>query len=131
MKEQYYIDLAKYELEKFKLSLKNRKMIPSRVILKENLEERFDKISSQGINNLQELIDALKKRQNIETFSKKSGLPIDYLTILKREASSYLPNPVNLNKYSGIDNDTIKSLESIGIKNTKHFFTDIRIQLIL
>ncbi len=125
MNERYYIDLQKYDLQKFKQSLKRRDLIPSRVILKENLDKRFEVMSKQGIKTLKDLIDVLKNKQKIEIFSKKSELPVDYLTILKREASSYLPNPVKLDKFTWIDKNAIDILDSIGIKNTRNFFEKI------
>ncbi len=125
MKEQYFIDIENIDLQKFKQSLKRRNLIPSRIILKENIEEKFAIISKLGIKNLKHLIDALSNKQKVEIFSQKSGLSIEYLTILKREASSFLPNPVSLNKFTWIDNDVIDTLGATGIKNTKHFFEKI------
>jgi hypothetical protein len=122
MKEQYYIDLEKYSLGKFKGSLQKRDMIPSRVILKEEMEERFGILNANGIKNVKILIDVLKTKQKIERFSKKSGLPVNYLTILKREASSYLPNPIRLTNFPGIESNDIKALEESGIKNSKQLF---------
>lgn len=127
MKEHYYIDLEKYSLQRFKISLQKRDMIPSRVILKEKIEERFATIASNGITNLKTLIDTLKTKPKIELFSKKTNLSIDYLTILKREASSYLPNPINLKKFPGIDSKDVETLEASGIKNTKQLFTKVKI----
>ena len=127
MKEQYHIDLEKYVLQRFKKSLQKRDMIPSRVILKEKIEERFAIISSNGIKNLKALIDTLKSKQKIEIFSKKTNLSIDYLTILKREANSYLPNPINLKKFPGVDSKDIEILEELGIKNTKQLFSKVKI----
>ena len=122
MKEQYHIDLEKYSLRKFKLSLQKRDMIPSRVILKEQIEERFEILKNNGINNLKILINDLKTPKKIETFSKRSGLSINYLTILKREANSYLPNPIRLKNFPGIESEDVKTLEDIGIKNSKQLF---------
>jgi nucleotidyltransferase/DNA polymerase involved in DNA repair len=127
MKEQYYLDLEKYSLQKFKKSLQKRDMIPSRVILKENIEERFKILGFNKIKNLKELVDVLKTKQKIESFAKKTNLSIEYLTILKREASSYLPNPINLKKFPGIDTQTIEALEKIGIKNTKQLYNKVNI----
>lgn len=124
MKEQYSLDFEKFSLLKLKRSLQRRNMIPSRVILKQDIEERFKILESNGIKNLKILIDALKSKQKIESFSKKTGLTIEYLTILKREVNSYHPKPINLNKFPGVDVKTIKSLEKIGIKNTKHYFKE-------
>jgi hypothetical protein len=127
MKEQYFIDLEKYSLQRLKSSLQKREMIPSRVILKEKIEERFTILDANGIKNLKSLIDILKTKQKIAIFSNISGLSIDYLTILKREASSYLPNPIGLKKFPGTDSKNIEALENIGIKNTKQLFNQVKI----
>jgi hypothetical protein len=126
MKEKYYIDLEKYSLQKFKSSIQKRDMIPSRVILKERIEERFSRLDANGIKNLKSLINILKTKQKIEMFSKISKLSIEYLTILKREASSYLPNPIRLKDFPGTDPKHIKALENIGIKNTKQLFIKVK-----
>lgn len=122
MKEKYYIDLERYSLQKFKLSLQKRDMIPSRVVLKEEIEERFEILNDNGIKNLKTLIDTLKTKEKIEMFSKKTGLSIDYLSILKREASSYLPKPIRLKDFAGMDSKDIESLKDTGINNTRQLF---------
>ncbi len=122
MKNSYHIDLSKYSLEQFKLSLKARDMIPSRVILKESIDDRFKVLSENGIEHLAHLILMLKTKQKVEMFSYQSGLTVDYLTILKREAGSYLPKPVRLDKFPGVDLRSLTVLEQAGIKHTKHLF---------
>ena len=94
MGKQYHLNLERFSLEKFKKSLKSRKMIPSRVVLKEELKERFTILENSNISNLKELVDRLKTKSKIEQFSNETGLPIEYLIVLNREAKSYLPNPI-------------------------------------
>ncbi len=118
----YHIDLENYSLEKFKVSLIRRNMIPSRVILKECIDDRFKVLSKNGIEHLAHLITQLKTKQKVEAFSKQSGLSVEYLTILKREVGSYLPNPVKLDKFPDVDLKSITTLELAGIKHTKHLF---------
>ncbi len=122
MGNQYHIDLEKYSLRKFKNNLKSREMIPSRVSLKDELDERFNILEINGITNLKELIDALKTKAKIELFSKETGLTIEYLTLLKREAKSYLSNPVRLDKFPGIPTKYVARLASEGIKNSRQLF---------
>ncbi|MCP4751634.1 MAG: DUF4332 domain-containing protein [Proteobacteria bacterium] len=122
MKTNYHIDLEKYGLEKFLESLRKRELIPSRVVLKKKIEERFEKLQAHGIENLNDLIVLLKTKPKIEKFAETSGLPADYLTILKREAASYISSPVNLKNFPGIDTKAAEALETEGIKNTKHLF---------
>ena len=122
MRDQYHIDLEKYSLHKFKNNLKSRDMIPSRVSLKDELDEKFGILEISGIINLKELIVVLKTKQKIVQFSKETGLTKEYLTLLKREAKSYLPNPIRLDKFPGIQTKYLDKLEAVGIKNSRHLF---------
>ena len=74
MRDQYHIDSEKYSLREFEESLRSREMIPSRVSLKDNLDERFRILENSGIRNHWELIDRLKTKPRIEQFSKETGL---------------------------------------------------------
>lgn len=124
--ENYYIDLEKYSLNKFKHELKELELLPSRIILKEQMDERFKILDVNSIQNLQDLANSLKTPKKAKEFAIKSGLPLDYLLILRREVNSYLPKPVNLEKFPGIKNDTLTKLNRIGIKNTAHLFKRVK-----
>jgi len=126
MGEKYNIDLEKYSLQKFKNNLEVRDMIPSRVSLKEALDERFAILEDSGITNLKELIGRLKTKQKIELFSRDTGLSIEYLTVLNREAKSYLPNPIRLDKFPGIPPKYTNRLETEGIKNSRQLFNEAK-----
>ena len=119
MTNQYNIDLAAVTIEKFKENIRTRDLIPSRVSLKDDLDGRFEIIASVGITNMNELVNALKTRSKIYVFAKESGLPAEYLTLLCREARSYLSNPVRLDKFPGIPSEYVDRLEAEGIKNTR------------
>ncbi|NQT60888.1 MAG: DUF4332 domain-containing protein [Bacteroidetes bacterium] len=119
---KYYIDAGNFGLEKFRLSLESRVLIPSRMLLKEDLKARFHILESEGLHNLEDLLTALKSKSKVVDFSERTGLPVEYLTILKREAGSYFPNPIPLHKFSGIDNDVMVKLDSVGIRNSKQLF---------
>jgi hypothetical protein len=96
MADPYHIDLERFSLERFRHSLETGEVLPGRRILKEKIAEHFKILESMGIRNLEDLIQALKSSKKLEQFSKKSGLPQDYLVILRREANSHIPKPVNL-----------------------------------
>ncbi len=109
-------------LKSFQSSLESRELIPSRVLLKEKLKARFRTVRSQGVSTLGDLIAALKSKPKVEAFAKKTGLSVEYLTLLRREASSYFPNPVQLGRFPGIDKQVVLKLEEQGIKNSKQLF---------
>lgn len=50
---------------------------------------------------------------------------MNYLTLLRREVNSYLPNPVSLDKFSGFIPEDLANLASHGLKNSRHLFDRI------
>jgi hypothetical protein len=125
MKDDYHIDLEKYSLDKFKTDLKESNLIPSRKILKDDIDNRFQILKDNNILNLQDLVNVLKTPKKAREFSSKSALPEDYILILRREVNSYTPNPVNLDKFPGVTAETITKLNNADIKNTVHLFRKI------
>jgi hypothetical protein len=97
-------------------------MIPSRATLKEDLESNFKILKDRGITNLKELTGALKTKEKLEDFSRETGLTVEYLTLLNREAKSYVSKPVRLDKLPGVPSKYLDRLEAAGIRNTKQLF---------
>lgn len=122
MGNQYQLNLEQYSLRKFKGNLASRDMIPSREILKEDLDKHFAILEDQGISNLKELINKLNTKARIAGFSAATGLSIQYLTLLKREASSYRKNPIRIDKFPGIEPQYIHRLAAAGVRNTRQVF---------
>ncbi|MCK5169507.1 MAG: DUF4332 domain-containing protein [Bacteroidales bacterium] len=121
----YYIDLETISIEKYKTKLESAYLPPSRMILKENLDERFNYFKSIGINNVKELLQILKKNDKLEDLSKANCLSENYLKILLRELNSTLPKPNKIKEFVGISEGTILKLEKIGIKNTFKLFDNV------
>ncbi len=122
MADLYGIDLEAFSLARLRETLERGEVLPGRQVLKEEIPERFAVLQAMGIDNLKALIDALKTKKLMEAFSRDSGLPMDYLAILRREANSYVPKPVNLGSFPGIDRGNVERLAGLGIKNSKHLF---------
>ena len=122
MEDHYHLDLDEYSLQRFKNDLATREMIPSRVSLKDDLDARFEKLEINGITNLNELIKTLNSKDKIEGYSQETGLTREYLTLLNREAKSYLPKSIRLDKFPGKTRNYLTSLEDIGIRNTRQLF---------
>jgi len=122
MRNNYFVDTDKFSIDKFKNILKTKDILPGRIVLKDKLDERFDLLKSKGINSLSDLLDTLKTKSKVDKFAKDTGLSVDYLTILRREANSYISVPVRLIDLPFIDTDIIKKLELNGIKDSKQLF---------
>ncbi len=122
----YYIDLEKITLDDYKAKLEVGYLPPSRMILKENINERFEIFKKKGINNLKELQQTLKQKNKLTEFSKIECFSEEYLSILLREINSLLPKPNKIKEFIGISTDTINKLEKIGIKDTVKLFDKVK-----
>ncbi|HPI19550.1 MAG TPA: DUF4332 domain-containing protein [Candidatus Kapabacteria bacterium] len=122
----YYIDLEKITLDEYKAKLEVGYLPPSRMILKENLNERFDILKQRGVNNLKDLQQILKQKNNLTEFSKIEYFSEEYLSILLREINSMHPKPNKIKDFIGISNQTINKLEKIGIKDTVKLFDRVK-----
>jgi len=122
MNENYFVNTDKFSIDKFKNILCTKEILPGRIILKEKLDERFELLKSKNIMSLSDLLETLKTKQKIDKFSKETELSVEYLTILRREANSYVSVPVKLIDLPFIETDIISKLESQGIKDSKQLF---------
>jgi hypothetical protein len=122
MNENYFIDTTNFSIDKFCNILRTKDILPGRIILKDNIDERFDLLKSKDIKSVNDLLKILKTKSQIEKFSKETGLSVEYLTILRREANSYVAVPVKLSDLPFLDTDIIKKLDSCGIKDSKQLF---------
>ena len=124
--KQYSIDPTMISLEEFRKLTAGRNMLPGRVSLQEDMEERFDVLKGSGIENLEDLFRLLGSKPKIDNFSAQTGLSADYLVLLKREAGSYLARPFPLSNFPGIPYEYVEILKSRGIKNTKDLFEQVQ-----
>ena len=118
----YYLDLETYSLMKIKGIFKSTRLLPSQQILLENMDEKFACLEANGIENLEQLRKALRTKLAMQSFAEETGLPIDYLTILRREVNSYHPNPIAVKDFPGVNPDVVRKLQQIGIENTEQLF---------
>lgn len=121
----YFIDLKQISIDRYKTILKSANLIPSWLILKDDIDENLDRIKKRNIQNLQELKDALKTKDNALLFSKQSDLPEDYIMVLRRVINGYHPKPNKIKDFPNVSEITAKKLEKAGIKNTVQLFDSI------
>ena len=121
----YYLDLKEKNINGFKERLINTKLLPSQEILKEKIDERFGILIKHNLKNLFDIQQILKTKDKVQKFADLSGLPVDYLTILRREVNSYHPQPRKINEFSCIKPEIKAKLKEIGIKDTVQLFDRI------
>jgi len=118
----YYIDLEKITIDNYRTKLESAYLPPSRMMLKDRLEERLGYFKSIGIKNVKDLNQLLKKKDQFAELSKVDCLSEDYLTILLRELNSTLPKPNKIADFTGVTKDTVDKLAQIGINHTEKLY---------
>jgi len=118
----YSVDLNQIPLLQYMEILKKQNLLPGRKILLMNLEENFHKISAAGIDNLAELKNNITSTPRLVAFAAKTGVPENYLTILKREMGSLEQKPVAITDFPGISTNTITTLLNKNIKTSKEVY---------
>jgi hypothetical protein len=126
MSDSYHINLKEISLDQYKQTLKQTELIPSRRILKEQIDQRFERLQACGISNLDDLLSAAKNAKKIADLAKNTGLSEEYLTILRREVNALIPQPKNLRNFPGVEPTIVVKLEKRGIRNSKQLFLATR-----
>ncbi|MBC8754099.1 DUF4332 domain-containing protein [Kordia sp. YSTF-M3] len=121
----YYIDLKSISIDAYKDILKTKTFIPSWKILENDIDKNLNILKAHQINNLDELLITLKDKSKIQEFSKQSGLPENYLAVLKRVVKGYRPKPNRIKDFTCISEDIVLKLEKTGIKNTLKLYDEI------
>ena len=101
-------------------------MIPSRILLQEGREKYFEALEAKGIANLKQLMVILGNNDKIKGVALECGIPELYLTLLKREAGSYISLPFHLADFPGIPLEYTEVLKTRGIRNTRDFFETVQ-----
>ncbi len=121
----YYINLKNITISKFGKDLKTMELIPSWMVLKDDVDKNIDIIKKCNVKNLNELLETLKDKSGIQKFAKKSGLSEKYLAVLKRVVSGYLPKPNRIKDFTCIPKSIVKKLEALGLNNTFKLYGEI------
>jgi hypothetical protein len=124
--EPYSLDNEQFSLQLFNEQIRTKKMIPSRVLLQEGREKYFGALEIKGIKNLKQLIAVLGNSNKIKLVASECGIPELYLTLLKREAGSYISKPFSLSDFPGIPLEYTEVLKTRGIRNTRDFFESVQ-----
>jgi len=119
---RYYVGLERITLEEFFSKLQEVSVLPSQKVLREAPEERRLCLQKQGIHHLHELEAALKSKRRIAELSAKTGLTLDYLTLMRRELDRYHPRPIVFAEIPGLNEHVLEKLSQNNIRNTMHLF---------
>jgi len=118
----YTLPLERISLSEYQQLLKQQNLLPGRRILLEQLDERFAALSTPGLSTVLQLKAALSSQVKLTALSAKTGIPEEYLTILRRELGSLEQKPVPLSDFPACDPARIRALDKEGIRTSKEYW---------
>lgn len=118
----YNPDLRKISVKEYRKILQNQNLLPSRRLLLDDIAGRFARLEALGIGTVAELLGALSSPAKIAVLAERSGVPADYLMVLKREAGTLNQKPVKLADFPDTDAALIAALNAKGVKNSKDYW---------
>lgn len=118
----YSLDLSAITLQDYLRLLKAQTLLPGRRMLHEQIDERFLLLAQSGVMNVSQLHSLLGSPQKLASLSEKTGIPGEYLTLLRRELGSLVQKPVLLSDFLGCDESRISALAVSGFRNSKEYW---------
>ena len=100
----YYINADKVNLEDLLTRITETDLVPSRVLLLENIKENFNKLKTNGILTLAEFRKSVKNSKKIAPLANKTNISEEYLTLLRREVEGYFPKAFSLDSFFSLVN---------------------------
>jgi len=122
----YYTDFSSLGLEEITRRFAGADLIPSQIPLLEGLEEKLRALRSAGIGTLEDLVRALRSKGGPAAVAVRTGIPEDYLVLLRRTVEAFRPKPVRLRDYPGIDPGAVAALETAGIRESSELWEAAR-----
>ena len=113
-------------LEDLRDRIKTTDLVPSRVVLLEDIDGIFEKISQKGILTWTDLQKSIKNPKHMEVFSSETGIDLQYLVLLRREVEGYSPKPFNLKDIDWVPQAAIIKLVENGILNSDVLLSKLR-----
>lgn len=118
----YYIDDNHFSIQELRERIEGADLIPSREILKEDIEIKFTGLENYGITTLAALRKQLHTEKKLSDLAEISGLEKEYLMLLRREIESYFPKIYSTDDFYWLPDNERSKLKSAGFDNTKKIF---------
>jgi len=118
----YSINLVKISIDEFERAMLTSQLLPSERSILNNLPLNLQKLKNNGLTNLLDLQNLLKKKKDYDSIAKDLCIDKEYLKILNRMVNSYVVKTVKLEKLEIFTCEELILLGSENIKNTECFY---------
>jgi hypothetical protein len=92
----YSTDLTSISLDAFEETILTIDLLPSRMMLAEEITDVVPELKRMGIDNLEDLRGLLRDKARYAELAASLSVDEKYLIVLSREVNSYVSKPVSL-----------------------------------
>lgn len=118
----YCLNLSRISLTDYRDLLKQQNLLPGRRMLLDGIDAHFSALAAQNLTTLAELRQRLSTPQKLASLALATGIPEEYLTILKRESGSLEQKPILLSAFPGIEPHVVAQWNAKGYTNSREVF---------
>lgn len=119
---EYGVDFSKITMEEFYEYVKEKNLMKSHAILKEDLNYYTSFFLQQGFCTMNDLYQEIKTKSKVIKFAKKYDVNENYVVILRRHLMSFEVKPRSVDDFRLMDPLDRYILDSENITNTKELF---------
>ena len=118
MEISYGLDMQAISIEAFQRMLENKDLLPSRKMLLEDIDAHFAAIKAAGVITMADLVRFLKTSKRLAKAAEMTGVPEEYLKVLRRELGGYQPKPLRLTEFKSLSVAQVAALQAAGVKTS-------------
>ena len=118
MDNSYGLDMESVSIERFQTMLENKDLLPSRRMLLDDIDGRFTALKAAGVKTMADLVSFLKTSKRVLQATESTGIPEEYLKVLRREVGGYQPKPLRLSEFKNLTMAQVAALQAAGIKTS-------------
>jgi hypothetical protein len=118
----YYLDLKNILLDDYKEIIMTSYLIPSQLVLREDIDTHFNVIKNNNFRTLEELYLSIKTKKKALLFAEKLDLDESYIIVLRRSVSSYIAKPRLLNDYPFVTEKLEELFKNLDLKKSDQLY---------
>lgn len=106
----FAVDLHQMSLPELAQRLRSSELLPGRRVLLEQLEPVMTALQAAGLQTAGDVLECVQQRIGLEQLASRIGVDANYMRVLARQISSYLPVPVPLARLEFFTDDELQQL---------------------
>ncbi len=118
----YSINMKAISLPMYRDMLKAKQLSPGRRMIHQGINGIFAQLQEAGFKDVEALLKGLSTPKKIESVSNRTGVPAEYLALLKRELGGLETKSMSLGAFPYLSLDIVSLLNNKGLKDSEDVY---------